>query len=69
MEQLTYTELKDKANKELNELLQDIFNKKGMRFTPFKHSQKDIFIWAILNGYKKQRIQKDKERKIYYIKD
>lgn len=68
MEKLTYQELKDKANKALNAEMRERFKKKGLTYEPFNYSQKDILIWALLNGYKKKRIQVNKERKIYYIK-
>ena len=68
METLTYAQLKDKANKALNAELQREFDKQGIDFTPFNHSLKDVLIWALLNGYKKKRIQRNRIRKEYYIK-
>ena len=68
MEQLTFNELKQKANKELNKEMKDKFTKKGLSFAPINFPLKDILLWGLLNGYKKKRIQVNKERKIYYIK-
>ena len=68
METLTYAQLRDKANKALNAELKKKFDKRGMQFAPFNHPQKDILIWALLNGYKKKRIQRNKIRQEYYIK-
>ena len=68
MEKLTYEQLKDKANKALNADMQRKFEKKGLEYTPFNYPQKDVIVWGLLNGYRKQRIQINQERKIYYTK-
>lgn len=68
METLTYKELKEKANKALNDELCNRFYAIHLDYEPFNFSMKDIYNWAILNGYTKKRMMIKGIRKIYYVK-
>lgn len=68
MEKLTYQQLKAKANKALNIQLKRKYKLKNEEYKPFTFSQKEVLLWATLHGYRKQKIQINKIRKIYYVK-
>jgi hypothetical protein len=69
MELLTYKQIKEKANLDLDSRIKEEIEKVGIKYEPIIFSQKDVILWAKLNRYKKKRIQINGDRNIYYIKE